>query len=89
MKRPGLILCLALVLSPWRSWSDPQLYRLVRGNTLTVVATNTAVNPPVTTTNAYPIEGSFFLTAVAGPLDWDYYQISDLRLDTPTAAWAS
>ncbi len=83
MKLPGLILCLALVLSPWRSWSDPQLYRLVRGSTLTVVATNTAMNPPVTTTNAYPIEGSFFLTAVAGPLDWDFYQITDLRLDTP------
>ena len=86
MKLPRLILCLALVLSPWRSWSDPQLYRLVRGSTLSVIATNTAVNPPVATTNTYPIEGTFFLTAVAGPLDWNYYQISDLRLDALNGA---
>jgi hypothetical protein len=86
MKRFGLVLCATLLLVA-HTWGDGQLYRLVRGSTLTVITTDTnAVLPaPVTTTNTVPMEGTFVLTSVVGPLDWSSYQISDLQLDTPNA----
>ncbi len=86
MKRFGLVLCATLLLAA-HTWGDGQLYRLVRGSTLTVITTDTNAVPPapVTTTNTVPMEGTFVLTSVVGPLDWSTYQISDLQLDTPNA----